>query len=246
MSRRNSGSLVLAGIGYQTAGHVTSEVLTLMRSVDRLFFLVYDPLHERWLRRVNPRSVSLAKTMKEGRALADGCHEMALRILNPVRRGLNVCAVFSGHPTIAVDPAHEALRLARLDGLRAKMLPAVSGMDCLFADLGVDPAGGCQFFDAEALLEKRFRLDPQSCLVLFQAGVIGVRRHRLRQEPSRAALLSLTKRLLKYYDSQREVVIYEAAMLPVGRSRIERIPLAALPKAKLSPISTLYIPPDGA
>ena len=46
MSLRSSGSISLVGIGYLAGAHVTSETLALIRSADRLFFLVGDPLLE--------------------------------------------------------------------------------------------------------------------------------------------------------------------------------------------------------
>ena len=61
-------------------------------------------------------------------------------ILDAVRGGASVCAAFYGHPGIFVTPSHDAVRRARAEGYPARMLPAVSAVDCLFADLGVDPA----------------------------------------------------------------------------------------------------------
>ena len=43
-------------------------------------------------------------------------------------------------------------------------------LDCIFADLGIDPAHGCQLFEAETLIEMDYRLDPRSGLILLRAG----------------------------------------------------------------------------
>src|SRR5437773_2103233 len=66
--------------------------------------------------------------------------EMVEELLAPVRAGHNVCAAFYGHPGVFVNPGHEAIRRARAEGFPARMLPAVSALDCLVADLGIDPA----------------------------------------------------------------------------------------------------------
>ena len=174
--------------------------------------------------------------------------EVAIRsphdqILVAVGNNLNVCAAFSGHPGIGVYPAYRALQLAKARGFQTKMFPAVSAIDCLFADLGVDPANGCQLFEAETLLDRNYHLDPQSCVILFQVGVIGVRRHTNHGKVRIDGVERLTRFLRKYYPSDHEAVVYEAATLPILPPRIDRVQLSLLPKVTLTPISTLYVPP---
>jgi uncharacterized protein YabN with tetrapyrrole methylase and pyrophosphatase domain len=234
------------GIGYHGAGHVTAETLSLIQNADRLFFLVYDPLQEDWLRSMNRNTLCLRNIFKKGVPLIDACNEVAEQILHAVRAKLNVCAAFSGHPGIAVYPAHEALRRATAEGYRTKMFPAISALDCLFADLGVDPARGCQLFEAEALLERTYRVETRSCLVVLQPGVIGIRRHRSKRAVSLSGIRRLTEALQKYYSPHHQVVIYEAAMVPVFAPRVETVPLNRLPTVKLTALSTLYIPPIAA
>jgi len=53
---------------------------------------------------------------------------MVERTVTFVRWGLNVCAVFYGHPGVFADPAHNAIRLARREGFRALMLPGISAL----------------------------------------------------------------------------------------------------------------------
>ncbi len=232
----------MIGVGYLAAAHVTSETLALIRGAGRLFFLVDDPVIEQWLLALNPTAMSLADGAIEGTPLRDCCRNMAKQVMSAVRDCVNICVVFSGHPGIAVDPAHEILRRAKAEGHQAKMFPAVSALDCIFADLGIDPAHGCQFFEAETLIEMNYRLDPTSSLILFQPGVIGVQRHTTPIAVSTTGIRRLTRLLQKYYPSPHEVIVYEAASLPIAPPRIERAALRLLPKLTLTPISTLYVP----
>jgi precorrin-6B methylase 1 len=73
---------------------------------------------------------------------------MVERILSYVRRGLNVCVVFYGHPGVFVHPGHESIRRARIEGFSACILPGISAEDCLFAELGIDPSKNGQSFEA--------------------------------------------------------------------------------------------------
>ena len=75
---------------------------------------------------------------------------MVERILSYVRRGLNVCVVFYGHP--GVHPGHESIRRARMEGFSASKLPGISAEDCLFAELGIDPSKNERKFDNRSLI----------------------------------------------------------------------------------------------
>jgi uncharacterized protein YabN with tetrapyrrole methylase and pyrophosphatase domain len=242
MFRPNSGSLTLVGLGYLPGGHVTSETLAYIRNTDRFFFLVDDPLTRKWLESIRPGAVSLSRFARKGRSLTDCCNDMVERILDEVRQGRKVCAAFPGHPGVGVYPTREALRQARAEGLKTRMIPAVSAPDCLFADLGVDPAGGCQFFAANQLLTRKCRLDRRSSLIIFQPGAIGITRYRTGGRVPRAGIRRLVERLLEFYPAHHEVIVYEASMVPIAGPKIERVLLAKLPQANLSPISTVYIP----
>ena len=113
-----------------------------------------------------------------------------MEILAHVRRGLDVCAAFYGHPGVFVDSV--ARGGARAPARRASGLgcsPAISAEDCLFADLGVDPARfGCQSYEATDFLVHGRRVDPTATLVLWQIGTVGNVTPRPRR-PSPSGLL---------------------------------------------------------
>jgi uncharacterized protein YabN with tetrapyrrole methylase and pyrophosphatase domain len=245
MSPLNRNWLTVAGIGYQAAGHVTTETLGWLQSADRLFFLVYDPIAEQWLRALNPSAVSLSDCARPRQPLSDCCRQMEKIILEALRQGRNVCAVFSGHPSVGVDVAHHTLEKAGAEGYPVRMVPAVSAMDCLFADLGVEPADGFQIFEAETLMIDDYRIDKQSALIILQPGTMGITRVHVKPRNPRSRIIDLQMFLLKTYQADHEVVVYEAAMLPIARPRIDSTTLARLIEVELTPISTLYIPPAG-
>jgi len=170
---------------------------------------------------------------------------MADRILAAVREGREVCAAFYGHPGVFVDPSHDAVTRARAEGFEARMLPGISAEDCLFADLGIDPAEfGCQAFEATSFLFYRREWDPAASLILWQVGVVGD--HTLkRREPAPEAVAALRDKLLARYPPQHQVAIYEAATSPFVDSRNEWMPLEDLGEAVFSGISTLFVPAYG-
>jgi uncharacterized protein YabN with tetrapyrrole methylase and pyrophosphatase domain len=240
----SAGELVVVGTGIRLVVQTTPEALDCITRADRLLYLVTDPATETWLRRLNRAAETLRDCYAAGKPRELSYREMVQRILLAVRAGAYVCAAFYGHPGVFVNPGHQAIRRARREGFRARMLPGISTEDCLFADLGVDPAeSGCQSFEATDFLAYRRRFDPTSALVLWQVGVLGEPSFPTEVPCRRERLERLTRVLRRHYDARHPIVLYEAAQFPVSEPRIRKIPLSKLPATRLWSITTLYIPP---
>jgi precorrin-2 methylase len=239
-----AGELVVVGTGITLVSQATIEALECMKRADRLLFLVTEPATETWLRRLNPAAETLRNCYAPGKPRDRSYREMVQRILAAVQTGAYVCAAFYGHPGVFVNPGHAAIRRARREGFRARMLPGISTEDCLFADLGVDPGDeGCQSFEATSFLAYRRRFDPTSALILWQVGVLGEPSIRKDMQGRPERLRRLTTYLRRSYAARHPVVLYEAAQFPISKPRIQRIALANLPITTVWPITTLYIPP---
>jgi hypothetical protein len=135
------------------------------------------------------------------------------------------------------------MRQARALGFSARMLPAISALDCMYADLGVDPGvRGMQIFESTDFVVNRRVPDLTTPLVILQAGAAGVTTYTevTTAEPARVAALAAS--LGQFYVQDHRVVIYEAAPLPIVETRADWIPLANLRGASLSVYSTLYVP----
>ena len=194
------------------------------------------------LAEINPQVRSLNDQYEPGVHRQVIYDRMAETILAEVRQGLSVCAAFYGHPGIFVSPSHEAIRRARAEGFPARMLPAVSAEDCLFADLGVDPgATGCQSYEATDFLLRRRQVDPTAMLILWQVSVIGERLYSRETPPRRLSVL--VDYLLQWYDPEHLVTLYEASPYPIAAASIQTVTLERLPHFEPAPLATLYVPP---
>lgn len=231
----SKGTFTVVGTGLRVAMHLTPEALAAIRRSDRFFYLVYDRVTERWLSMLKPGAISLRRFYKRNTQWRDCCDRMVDEMLLSVKDGFNVCAGFGGHPAVCVYPSGEAIRRAREEGFEATMLPAVSTVDCLFADLGVDPGNdGCRMFDVNEFLSRKPMMDPHTGLILFQVGAFRTRR----------ALSLLRNVLAQTYPAKHSIVVYDAPLIPTWKAVIRRVPLSSLASCRLSFVSTLYIPPS--
>lgn len=239
----NQGSLVVVGTGIQTVGHITPEALGWLKWADKVVYLVADKIAENAILKLKPDAESLERFYEVGKPRFVTYRQMVDHLVACVQQGMRTCAAYYGHPGIFAYPAHAAIRKLRAEGYEARMLPGISAEDCLFADLGVDPAThGCQSYEATHFVIYRRRADPAASLVLWQIDAFGQHAYsRQRYETSKVPLL--VDYLAQFYPLDHQVCVYEAPMFIGCAPRMDWVPLGRLGEIKLTAASTLYAPP---
>jgi uncharacterized protein YabN with tetrapyrrole methylase and pyrophosphatase domain len=205
-------------------------------------YCVADVATERLILDLKPDAESLYKYYGEGKPRRETYQEMVDRTMECVREGNRVCVAYYGHPGIFVTPSHRSIKIARQEGFNARMLPAVSSLDCLFCDLGIDPSAGCQMFEATDLLLRRRQLDPSGHTILWQVAATGDLKFSFKGFNGHN-VTHVVEYLLGFYPPDHEVTIYEAAQYPVCEPIIQKVGLSELSTGKMNGVSTLYIPP---
>lgn len=129
------GSLVIVGTGI-SAGHLTSEARSYISSAQKVLYCVADVATKRLILDLKPDAESLYVFYGEGKPRRETYRQMTERTLECLREGVRVCVAYYGHPGIFVNPSHRSIRIARAEGFRARMVPAVSSLDFLFLRSG--------------------------------------------------------------------------------------------------------------
>ena len=230
-----SEQLIVAGTGIRIAGQLTIEAASWISRAERLFFSVADPVAERVVRALNERAEPLMSLYADGKPRSESYEQMVEMIMASVRAGDVTVAVFYGHPGVFAFPSHEAIRRARAEGFRARMLAAISAEDCLFADLGVDPAdSGCQSLEASDFLLRMRAIDVSQPLVLWQIGVLGEWAYR-RESYDLSALPLLVQKLLESYPPTHAAIVYEATRTLGAAPRVAQTQIARLGQNQREP-----------
>lgn len=241
------GSLVCIGTGLKMAGHISVISRSYIEHADIVFTLMPDAHTQAWLVRLNPNIVNLQQFYARGgetKSRRTTYEEMVDAMMVAVRSGKKVVGAFYGHPGVFACVPHLAIAQAREEGFEAHMEPGISAEACLWADLGIDPGeSGHQSFEASQFMFFQHTPDPTTHLLLWQIALAG--EHTLTQFSTTSDRLRiLVEHLQQWYPVDHEVVIYEAANLPVLPPRIDRFPLHQLPQVKLTAASTLLLPPS--
>jgi uncharacterized protein YabN with tetrapyrrole methylase and pyrophosphatase domain len=236
-----TGSLTIVGTGIDAGGQLTPQARDAFEHAEEALFLA-DPVAAALLQEMNPRARSLHTLYEPGRPRLEAYEAMIAEMLVPLRAGRTVCAAFYGHPGIFVFPGQEAIRRARAEGFDARMLPGISAIDCLWCDLGIDPAlDGCQIYHATDFIAQRRRPDTAATLILLQINVIGQVTHL--EQPDWSRLPVLIEYLEEFYPADHDVIGYQASPWAVAKPIVERVALSELASASLRPGMTLVVPP---
>ncbi len=241
---RPAAFLTIVGTGIRAGLDTSLESRACIERASKVLYLVADSLSATWIEQLNPTAQSLASFYELGKPRFEIYEAIVSEILVWLRRGPDLCVAFYGHPGFYAFAGHEAIRRARLEGFRARMLPGISCVDQMHSDLGIDPgSSGCQTYEATSFLIYRFRFEPSAALVLLQIGVLGEAIWPPTSDSGRLHIL--VDYLQRHYSPDHEVVIYEASPDPDKGSRIARVSLSRLHEMDVSASSTLYVPPAG-
>ncbi|MCW5579874.1 MAG: diguanylate cyclase [Luteimonas sp.] len=234
--------LVVVGCGIEFGRHVSERCLSEIREAEVVFCLV-DPFALAMIRDFRPDAINLGVHYAPGKDRRLTYREIDDAIMAEVRAGKRVCAVFYGHPGVYADVPHAVVRKARAEGIPARMEPGISAEACLYADLGIDPGRrGVQSMEATHFLVHDRRPDVSGLVLLWQVALSGdLSCSRLHAE--REGIQALVDRLLRWYPPDHEVILYEAAQLPIADFRADRVPLRDLADAHYEEYTTLVIPP---
>ncbi len=182
--------------------------------------MVVDAVTVRRIEALNPNASTLNDHYARGKKRTLTYAEIVDEVVTRVRKGEQICLVLYGHPGVFAFPGHEAIRRLRAEGIPARMVAAVSALDCLFADLGIDPAdGGMQVYGATYFLRAAPPVDPKATLVLLQVGILGEKGPLPTPEVAER-LPALMRLLRERYGGEREAFLYEASPYPGAEPRL--------------------------
>jgi hypothetical protein len=188
----------------------------------------------------------LAESYAPERNRIDAYHHMAARVVEAALDHPPVTFLMQGHPFVFAYAPALIVDLAALLGLRVRLLPAISSMDALFAEMRIDPAtSGLLMYEATDLLLRRRPLLPDVPTLVWQVGTLETRLHSTRaSRPER--LERFVAHLLTAYRPEHVVRAVHISPHPLAPTTVVSVPIGELASCapSLHPGVTLYIPPS--
>jgi hypothetical protein len=236
----------IAGLGLQTVSHVTREVELAFRASREVLYLDTGVATRALLESLCPRVTSLFEESYSLDALRENAYEhMAARVVEAAMNHPPVTFAIHGHPLVAAIPPFLVLDLAKALDLRVTVLPGISAMDTIFADLQLDPVvRGIQMYEATDVLLRRRPLQPDVPAIIWQIGPLETCLHSMAvSRPERFA--RFVAHLRQYYPAQHKVAAIYCSPHPVMPPAILRFALEDMGEHahEIHTGFTLYVPP---
>ncbi|UCE58731.1 MAG: hypothetical protein JSU63_14960, partial [Phycisphaerales bacterium] len=149
--------IYIVGLGVLNVDHVTRETERVIRRSNEVLYVDTGVATQAYLEGLCPRVTPLfATSYEEDEHRLNAYHHMAARVLEAALDHPPVTFAMHGHPIVGVYAPFLIRDMAGLLDLEVLVLPGVSAMDCLFAELMVDPCiVGMQMYEATDLLLRR-------------------------------------------------------------------------------------------
>lgn len=241
--RRRDGELFLVGAGISFPSHLTAQTREILSRCRR----VYSNLPDEALTGLPPslrrKCVSLWPLYKEGRRRSSNYRDVADAVLKGATRALPVAWMTPGHPMFFDSVSQALLTGGRRRGWRVRVVPGISSVDTVMAELGHDPAGGLVIAEATSLVKGGGPLLPRMATLLLQPSAFGSERAHYsgRRTPN---LAPLREHLLRFYPPGHGCVFIRSATEGAGEARAFRTTLGDLDSVPFEAIagSSLFLP----
>lgn len=238
--------ITVAGMGVAAVVQVTAQTEARIRQCRHALHVDSGVGTDAFLAARCPRVTSLyGLTYGESDSRLAGYHRAAAAVIDAAMTDGPVVYLTHGHPLVFCYSAFLVRDLAGLLGLSVELLPGISSMDSLFADLWLDPGvGGIQMFEATDLLLRRRRLAPDVPALIWQVGNLETRLYTTRtSKPAR--MVRFRDWLLQTYPASHPITACYASPHPAAGPQRWTFPLGEIAEhaAALHPGITLYVPP---
>jgi hypothetical protein len=240
--------LYVVGLGVLNVDDVTRGTERVLRSCNEVLFVDTGIATRDYLATLCERVTPLfEESYREAGRRLDAYDVMAARVIEAALDHPPVAFAMVGHPTVGAYAPFLIRDMAQSLDLRVKVLPGISALDALCADLMLDPCvDGLQTYEATDVLLRRRPLRPDVPAVIWQVGTLETRLHSERvSRPGR--FVRFRDHLLRFYPPTHPVTAVYASPHPLLPTAKHTFPLGEICEHAdaLHPGVSLVVPPVG-
>ena len=234
--------IALTGVGIGGFSQTTLETLEAFKRARIIFHLTS---YHRKLQKYCKNVVNLESQYWTGEVDTDVYERMANIILDEAKKGPGVVMVGDGHPAYYDDVTWDIYRRGRRRGLNVRILPAISSIDSMAANCGLEmDAGGFQIFEATTIVATNQDLNPYIDTLIMQIGWFGTSIIADINESKKGRFKPFIKYLRRFYPKDHPVRVMEAPFDEKNPPVVIATKLGSLDDhhKKIMPIMSMYIP----
>ena len=245
LAKDKLADLYLLGAGILFPDHLTIQTIEILAACNRVYTNLGEERLQALPKELRMKCVSLRSLYQDKRKRSENYRDVIGAVLEAARQHRPCAWMTPGHPFVFDSVSQELLKKGRALGWNVEVIPAVSSLDTLLAQLGYDPCNGLVVYEATSLVREGLPLLPHFATFLFQPAVFDSDLAHLSADDSGPNLNTLRDHLLQFYPSHHECAVVYSADAGGQRARIvwkKLRDLGSIPYASLAG-STLFVPP---
>jgi uncharacterized protein YabN with tetrapyrrole methylase and pyrophosphatase domain len=240
--KKKTFDIALTGVGIGGFSQTTLETLEAFKRARIIFHLTG---YHRKLQQYCDQVVDLDKDYWTGELDTDVYKRMANKILDEAKKGPGVVMVGDGHPAYYDDVTWDIYRRGRRRGLDVRILPAISSIDSMAANCGLEiHTGGFQIFDATTIVAINQEINPHVDTLIMQIGWFGTSLVFDITHSKKGRFKSFIKYLRRFYPADHPVRVMEAPFSERHPPVVISTKLGKLDDhhRKIIPIMSMFVP----
>lgn len=163
----------IVGLGMRSVDQLTREARRAIQGCTTLYVVDSSPGIQSYFTALGLEVVDLSRHYAEGKDRLQTYLEMSKEVISGAINKGPVSFGLYGHPTVFAYPPFVIKAVAESFGLTVGVVPGVSALDCMLAELMIDPAtDGMQMFEATDIVIRKRTLLVDVHTLIWQIGAL--------------------------------------------------------------------------
>lgn len=235
----------IVGLGMRSVDQLTREARRAIAGTKAIYLVDNSPGIARYFHDLGVEVIDLSVHYEEGKDRLQTYIEMSKDVISGAITNGPVSFGLYGHPTVFAYPPFVIKFVAESLGLTVGVVPGISAMDCMFAELMIDPAtDGMQMFEATDVVIRQRQLLTDVQTLIWQIGALETGLYS-RKSSSRDRFAKFLDHVFKFFPEDHPATAIFVSDSPLIPTIIYNFRLRELPDYahKLHGGFTLHIPP---
>jgi hypothetical protein len=235
--------LYLLGAGVSFPEHLTLQTLDILGACNRICSNLPQSDLDLLPSDLRAKCRSLWPIYQENRNRSDNYEDVSRAVLEAADSEPPVAWLTPGHPLIFDSVSQSLLKSGRDRGWIVQVVPAISSIDTILAEVGYDPANGLLVYEAYGMVMQGLPIIPSSATLLLQPSAFGsdLTHYQSSWTPD---LSPLRDHLLYYFDPAHPCAFVRSQSLQGAPPQICWKALGEMTSASADEVagSTLFLP----
>jgi precorrin-6B methylase 1 len=236
--------MYLLGAGVAFPDHLTVQTIDILSSCRRVCTNLPELRLSTLPADLREKCVSLWPLYQDGRLRHDNYRDVTHAVLAEGEKARPVAWLTPGHPMIFDSVSKALLDASHLRNWKVAIVPAISSVDTLLAELAYDPATGLLVHDSTGIVLRKIPLVDSVALILLQPSTFLSDRAQLSLNHGAPDLSPLRDYLGRYFPLTHRCALVRSSALAARPPDITWTTLSDLPEVPMSVLAgaSLFLP----